>query len=528
MFLPKPNKKRPHPDPSQRNVDDRSPPPPPSGSSLKSRYGNGPADSSGAPRGGAPVGTNGRPRSSFPPPASSAGTASTRSSSILQGASTSHSGSISRANALPFPADAALKAKLESILSQILQLLKLQSQTLEATSTTKSSAFDFSDLASEEAEELKKLWDDGLRQVSERDRKQRDTLGTTVVDNLGGLLMQLVDRVGTDLADKKIEVLKRQVDALKSQSTATATTPKPEVFPEGPSTSTATSTSTDKMLSSALSRIRQLEESLAESDRDRKQLRRELDEKDKAFELRLSALENRTTDPRRRVASVTGIGASPSPAASAQTQGSENLDHLRREVELLKTRVEDVEAKGKKDGEDAGGIGKEPLQRLLGFVEGRESPLQIAQTRIRHLEEAVRSLNVLAEQISTSPGITELESNLLRGLHEFLSSTFSEPNFASLSLGDFAPLLRDRLISMADAVEAISGKIAKLESADLSHVSQLAVFREGLDEVKRLLSDSQAKPPSSSGTGGTENALGGVGELGDTVKTDGTSSNGAG
>ncbi|GAA5913925.1 uncharacterized protein JCM6883_000119 [Sporobolomyces salmoneus] len=494
--------------------------PPPSGPSSTSHQSNAFTNATGHVRGGdVPPGPNGgrtRPFPPAPPPpfaSSSVAAGPSRSNSLPQQASVP----IPYASLSPtvYPADTALKAKLESILSQILQLFKLQSQTLESASTTTSGSFEMSDLASEEAEELRKLWDEGMRQISERERKERETLGTAVVDNLGGLLMQLVDRIGTDLADKKIEVLKREVEALKSSSSSSPSSSAPSTTTTQPSTFMDRSTSvppTNQALTAALARIEQLEQSLARSDKERVQLRQEIADKDQKFEQRLHALENKTTDPRRRAQPVGGTTSIQSPV----TQPNGEVENLRTELEQLKERLNRAESslgKRKRVEEDENSVENISRRDVKTELEDLQNKIQIQIASFElplpsspsHPTQLQQSFKDLSDRLSSLPGNTESESNLLRGLHEFIASTMSETDFENLSLFDITPLLRDRLFKMSESIGSLEDTTTKLDKASQGQSKQLQTLYDKLNEMKPLLNyfEKKALPGNENGANST-------------------------
>ena len=260
----------------------------------------------------------------------------------------------------PLPLDPPTRAQIETLLPQILHLFQLQSQSLEGAA----GGFELSDLADEESQELRELWNAGKKDTSDREKKSRETLGQSLVESLGGLLMRLAEKIGTELVDRKIEIVRREVDSLKNSSTSSI--PNGNRFPAPP----PPPLQPGSPLTSALERIQVLEQELQRSDHEREQLRQSLNSTNQLFEQRLTALENKTVDPRKRVASVgTGTG-------SPFVGGAENV--AAPELEKLKKEVDDLKASGKRarEVEDEGREGREKVRKLKERVEEQDTQLQ--------------------------------------------------------------------------------------------------------------------------------------------------------
>ncbi|GAA5961830.1 hypothetical protein JCM3765_004087 [Sporobolomyces pararoseus] len=514
LFLPKkPNGKRPYPDPSTSSRvshDNRSPPPAPS-------YSHGSAPNSSTSF------TN-RTRPPIPPPPPPAPLASSsRNNSLSSSSTSSHQHALqSRGLSLqspssPFPSNIAideiLKQKLESISTQFLQLFKLQSQSLEnLSSSSQGGTFEASDLGPEDAEELKRLWNDGLKKLNEKDKREREALGSSIVEGLGGLLAGLVEKVGGDTVERRIGDLRRQIELLRSNSSA-ASTSNSGVTTVGSAPTPATLNRSDPSLSEALSRIRTLEQKLAQSDQERLLLKKELKEKDDKFEQRLNALENRTTDPRRRVSSAGGATNGPSSSSPVPLQDTKQqleIDGLRKEVEELRVRVAKAENGGSRkrtrEEEDERELEKERFKKLQGQVGDHEIKLRDTRGECEELQEKIVSLDLpsrdspshptqlfdsllaLSQQISTFPRITELESSLLRGIHEFLSLTkTSTTPIESFSPEEVKTLLRDTIFNIHSYTEKAKERMREFEKGNEKHTKQLKILWEKSKEMKPLL-----------------------------------------
>ncbi|GAA6013054.1 hypothetical protein JCM11491_000954 [Sporobolomyces phaffii] len=496
LFMPSKSNKRPLPETSRGRPDQRSPPPPPPSITASTSYlGHLNGNEYGGPGGGpsALVSANPRLRTSLPSLGNSA-SASGPSHGPSQ-RSTSHT-----APPLPFPDDASLKAKVDYILRQVVRLVQIESQTLDSSSTANVGAFEANDLASEEAEELKRLW---------------------IEENLGGLLMMLVERVGTDVVNRKVEVLKRDVERLKSTSSrmipsgADYPTPPPH-FP--PSTSTPSSLHNDEALSDALSRIRTLEEQLKRSDQEREELRTELRDKDKNLEQRLQALENRTVDPRRRALLTGGNSGSSTPAASSNpstafdpTACETELSKAKQEVEQLKARVSGLEGefvRRKRDAEDEGELERgafEKVRKQMGDhslqLEATRAEIEVLQVKIRdnfaafdlplpsapnHPTNLQASVEALSKRVADVPGITELESSLLRGLFEFMSTVSTAP-VGSLSPSATTETLRNSLAEIHESIRLLASNTAKLERSEGARTEQLESLLRQLAGARPIL-----------------------------------------
>lgn len=277
--------------------------------------------------------------------------------------------SLPASHSASLPLDPAIRARVETLLAQILQLFHLQSQNIG----TATGSFETSDLAGEEAADLLRMWDQGKKASSDREKKEREMLGKNLVDDLGGLLMKLAEKVGTELVDRKIELFRRDIDSLRNSSSSSSSSNNdrfslPHPPPPPPPQS-------DSALSNALDRIQVLEQQLQNSEQEREQLRQ-------TFEQRLSALENKTVDPRKRVStagagtpSAVQGGGGASNATAAQSAALADLDKLKKEVEELRGSEKRARDAGEEDRQ-----GREKIQKLKEQVEVQGTKLEQVQS----------------------------------------------------------------------------------------------------------------------------------------------------
>jgi len=99
------------------------------------------------------------------------------------------------------------------------------------------------------------------------------------------------------------------------------------------------------------------------------------------------------------------------------------------------------------------------------------------------LQTQSTTLDTLTAQVSALPSITERESNLLRGLYEFLSSS-SPTSIESLTPSELSSLVTQRLVDLHNTIQSYRSNSEAMESTVDVHGQQLTLLHEKLSKLK--------------------------------------------
>ncbi|GAA5929675.1 uncharacterized protein JCM15063_004217 [Sporobolomyces koalae] len=430
--------------------------------------------------------------------------------------------------------DQELRSRLEAFIPRLLQLFRHQSRTLEHAADGGTGPFDWGDVPREEADELSKAWFTSMKQLSDQDRKTREKLMDSVVDEMGQLLTLSISKIDPESLARRAHPAKKILNSTlqpndpNSASSSSSVNGAPAPVPHVDSGNTIA-------LSEALSRIKSLESKLSRTHADLKKARQETADQEKSFGERLRKLEERTVDPRPRIRAAstdlsTGVstnalqnGGATIPAAMGSKDGE--FASLKKEMASIKGRVQETEnglGKRKREESDDGTRDRAKMTELESLIAAHSRKLDNARNEYIALHEKLsgqlaaydlpassspthpgqlsKALDQLSSQVSRIHSITELESNLLRGFYDFLCvdhrnrdeasgiSLVLDPELPALYSGtpveDVPVLVRDRLSHVYKRVAQVEQASNHLEDTTFHQASGLGDLNKAVQRIK--------------------------------------------